>query len=233
MLFNWESSKDGEGEMGYILLIILCCVWCMIHSGMISSSVTSYIKEKLGSKYNFYRLFFNFIAITTFIQLLHYSEGIRGQLIFRWDGFLSVIQLLLGAAALFLYVSGALKYDMLEFFGIRQIISGNSYSTLSASGNIETSGILNLTRHPWYLATIIFIWVISMDMYVSTIIVNTILTVYVLIGTVLEERKLVTEYGDNYRDYKKQVSMLFPFKWLFFQISKIRSHIRQQILDNT
>lgn len=219
--------------MGYILLIVLCCAWCTIHSGMISSSVTTYIKEKLGSKYSFYRLFFNFIAITTFIQLLHYSAGIRGQLIFRWNGFLSVFQLLLGATSIFLYVSGALKYDMLEFFGIRQITSGDSYSTLSASGNIETSGILNLTRHPWYLATIIFIWVISMDMYVSTIIVNIILTVYVLIGTVLEERKLITEYGDSYRDYKKRVSMLFPSKWLLFQISKIRSRIRQQILDNT
>ncbi len=207
--------------MGYILLIILCCAWCTIHSGMISLVVTDHLKEKLGSKYRFYRLFFNFVALTTLIAVLHYGESLRGQVIFRWDGFLLVPRLILGATALLIFVSGALKYDMLEFFGIRQIISGKSRSTLSENGNIETSGILSLTRHPWYLATIIFIWVINSDMYISTLIVDIIFTVYIFIGTVLEERKLIAEFGDNYRDYKKQVSMLFPFKWLFSKYQKL------------
>ena len=30
----------------------------------------------------------------------------------------------------------------------------------------------------------------------------------------LEERKLVAEYGDEYREYQKQVSMFIPYKWL-------------------
>lgn len=199
---------------------------------MISLVVTNYFKEKLGNKYRFYRLFFNFVALITLIPVLQYGAGLRGQVIFRWDGFLLVFQLILGAAALFLFASGALKYDMLQFFGIRQMISGNSHPTLSENENIETSGVLSLTRHPWYVASIIFIWVSNSDMYVSTLIVNIILTVYIVIGTVLEERKLITEYGDNYLAYKKRVSMLFPFKWLFSKISKIRSHIRRQILYN-
>jgi protein-S-isoprenylcysteine O-methyltransferase Ste14 len=189
---------------------------------MISLTATNYLKEKIGSKYRFYRLFFNFVALTTLIPVLQYGAGLRGQVIFRWDGFLLVFQLILGTVALFLFASGALKYDILEFFGIRQTISGNSHPTLSKNGNVETSGVLNLTRHPWYLATIIFIWVSFRDMYVSTLLVNIILTVYIVIGTVLEERKLITEYGDNYRDYQKRVSMLFPFKWLFSRISKIK-----------
>lgn len=218
--------------MGYILLIILCSVWCTIHSGMISLVVTDHLKEKLGSKYRFYRLFFNFVALFTLIPVLHYCESLRGQVIFRWDGFLLVLQLIFGATALFFFVSGTLKYNMLEFFGVMQILSGNSHSTLSENGNIETSGILSLTRHPWYLATIIFIWVCNSDMYISTLIMNTIFTVYILIGTVLEERKLITEFGGNYREYQKRVSMIFPFKWLFSKISKIKSHVLQQILND-
>jgi protein-S-isoprenylcysteine O-methyltransferase Ste14 len=51
-------------------------------------------------------------------------------------------------------------------------------------------------------------------MYVSTLIVNCILTIYLIIGTILEERKLVLVMGDAYRDYQKRVSMLIPCKWI-------------------
>ena len=108
-----------------------------------------------------------------------------------------------------------LKYDLLQLIGFRQIKYGKLDSALSESGELDTSGILGLTRHPWYLAVIIFIWIAYREMYVSTLIVNIILTIYVVMGTVLEERKLIIEFGDNYRDYKNRVSMLFPVKWIF------------------
>jgi protein-S-isoprenylcysteine O-methyltransferase Ste14 len=206
--------------MNYILLIILCCAWCTIHSGMISLAITDYLKEKLGNKSRFYRLFFNFVALITLIPVLHYGDDFRGQVVFRWDGFLLVFQLIMVSTALFLFISGSLKYDMLQFLGIRQIKLENSRSTLSLNENIETSGILSLTRHPWYLATIIFIWVSCKDVYVSTLIVNVIFTFYIVIGTVLEERKLITEYRDNYRDYKKQVSRLSQNSNQFYNCDK-------------
>lgn len=205
--------------MEYLILIILWCVWCMLHSAMISLTVTKYLKDRLGSKYRFYRLFYNLFALTTLIPLTLYGAELRGQVLFRWDGFLVIFQLMLAITALYLFVSGAIKYDLMQFFGIRQIKSGNSYSALSETGAIDTSGVLSLTRHPWYLAAIILVWVGHKEVYVSTFIVNTILTVYILIGTVLEERKLITEYGDEYREYRKQVSRLFPLKWIVSQLS--------------
>jgi protein-S-isoprenylcysteine O-methyltransferase Ste14 len=41
-----------------------------------------------------------------------------------------------------------------------------------------------------------------------------ILSAYLLIGTLLEERKLVLEFGEKYKAYQRQVSMLIPLKWL-------------------
>ena len=46
---------------------------------------------------------------------------------------------------------------------------------------------------------------------ISDIIVNTILTIYIIIGTKLEEKKLLLEFGDSYIQYQKEVPMLFPF----------------------
>ena len=40
---------------------------------------------------------------------------------------------------------------------------------------------------------------------------NTLLTLYVVIGKWLEERKLVLEFGEAYLRYQRQVPMLIPF----------------------
>jgi protein-S-isoprenylcysteine O-methyltransferase Ste14 len=74
------------------------------------------------------------------------------------------------------------------------------------------SGVLGLMRHPWYTAFIIFLWARDFDL--AGLITNSVLTAYIFIGTCLEERKLITEFGQAYRDYQEKVSMLFPVKWL-------------------
>ena len=200
--------------MEYAILIIAWCVWCSLHSLLIALPVTNYLKAKLGTNYRFYRLFYNLFALATLIPVILYEESLKTQVIFRWDGLFWIFRFVLITIALLLFVSGAMKFDMLHFFGIRQIQSGKSYSALSKTNDIDTSGILSLIRHPWYSATIILVWAGSRELYVSTCIVNIILTIYVMIGTVLEERKLIVEYGDKYRNYQKKVSMLFPYKWL-------------------
>ncbi|MGZ8894509.1 MAG: methyltransferase family protein, partial [Candidatus Aminicenantales bacterium] len=52
------------------------------------------------------------------------------------------------------------------------------------------------------------------DHSLSGLMINVILSVYLVIGTFLEERKLVLEFGDKYQVYQLQVSMFIPFKWL-------------------
>jgi len=51
-------------------------------------------------------------------------------------------------------------------------------------------------------------------MDVSVIFVNVILTFYLIVGTFLEEKKLIGEFGEKYAAYQNRVSMLIPFKWL-------------------
>ena len=201
--------------MEYFALIILWTLWCTIHSGMISATVNDFFNKRLGSSFKYYRLFYNLVATATLIPVLLYSLSLKGAVIFRWEGNLAIVQFFLLLIALSLFLAGGMQYDMQQFIGIRQIRTGISYSPLSESGDIGMSGILSATRHPWYLAAIIFVWIWYREMYVSTLIVNSILTIYFIIGTILEERKLVLEIGDAYRDYQKRVSMLFPTKWIF------------------
>jgi len=129
-----------------------------------------------------------------------------------------VFQVLLLTIAVLLFFAGARHYDMLQFLGLRQIRTGTSHSALTETGTLNTTGVLGITRHPWYLATIMLIWARGLD--VSTLITNIILTLYLIVGTALEERKLLIEYGEDYRRYQQKVSMLIPFKYLKSRIQR-------------
>jgi protein-S-isoprenylcysteine O-methyltransferase Ste14 len=67
-------------------------------------------------------------------------------------------------------------------------------------------------RHPWYAGLILLLW--ARDLDIAGLIVSGVLTVYIFVGTLLEERKLVHEFGDAYREYQRRVSMFVPIKWL-------------------
>ena len=196
----------------YLTLSLLVIAWCVLHSAMISVSVTEYFKKRLRLKFRFYRLFFNLVAILTLIPVSLFAYSIRTQTIFHWSGYLRIGQVFLLVASVLLFFLGGRHYDVHQLLGTKQIKEGNSNKAITDSGELDTSGVLGITRHPWYLATILLIWVRQLD--VSATFVNVILTSYLIVGTYLEEKKLVREFGEKYLIYQKRVSMLIPYKWL-------------------
>ena len=198
--------------MEYIVLAGLWIGWCAAHSALISLTVTDYLKARLGGWYRFYRLFYNAFALLSLFPVISYGAGLKGQAIFVWDGPWAILRAALAATAAGLFIAGGKKYDMLQMLGIRQIMTGKAHAALTAAGTLDTTGILGLTRHPWYLAAIILIWAGPREVYAPTLVVNIILTVYVVIGTVLEEWKLADEFGEEYRAYQRRVPMLLPWR---------------------
>ena len=196
----------------YLILSLMMIAWCVLHSLMISVPVTEYIKKRLGDRFRFYRLFFNLISILTLIPVALFAYSIQTQVIFDWNGYMRIGQVILLGIAVLLFFLGGRHYDARQFLGIKQIKEGTSNKVLTDTGELDTSGVLGITRHPWYFASILFIWSRQLD--VSAIFVNAILTAYLIVGTYLEEKKLVREFGERYLAYQQRVSMLMPYKWL-------------------
>jgi len=205
----------------YILLLALVSAWCFLHSALISVSVTEYLKRSLGPQFRFYRLFYNVVAAITLVPVVLFAYSVRTQPIFSWDGYLRIIQVVLLGTSGLLFFLGARHYDARQLLGTKQIQERTTNKAITASGNLDTSGVLGMIRHPWYSAGILLIWAGQLD--VSAILVNTILTAYLFIGTLLEEKKLVREFGAEYRAYQARVSMFIPYKWL---TSKIKNSMR-------
>ena len=194
------------------MLAVLWIIWCALHSGMISVTATGYLKRWLGTRFRIYRLIFNLVALVTVIPVMAYGQWLRGPMLFRWEGVLICFQVILLISALLLFLAGARHYDLLQFSGLRQLKTGSSHNALTETGELDTTGVLDITRHPWYLGGILIIWTRDIDL--SALVTNIILTLYFIVGTVLEERKLLIEYGDDYRRYQRKVSMLIPLKWI-------------------
>ena len=197
--------------MKYILLAIIWISYCTLHSAMITPRFTNFLKKKLGYSFKYYRLFYNFVALVLLIPVVFYTYSIRQTPFFMWEGYLLPVRFLLLAAGLFLFYAGARQYDMSTFLGLKQINESITHNLINKSGQLNSSGILGVVRHPFYAATFPLIWATNLD--VTFLIVNCILSIYVIIGTLLEEQKLVQEFGDEYRVYQRRVSMLFPMKW--------------------
>jgi protein-S-isoprenylcysteine O-methyltransferase Ste14 len=201
-----------ELSVKHILAVLLWILWCTLHSTLIATPVTDYVKKKLADRFRFYRLFFNAASLATLLPVVYYSVSIREAPVFRWEGHMVIVKYLLLATSITLFVAGARHYSVSQFLGIRQIKTGRATLALSEYDTFDTSGILSAIRHPWYTASIIVIW--TRDISLSTLLVNMVISAYFIIGTILEERKLLLEFGERYREYQKNVSMFIPYKWL-------------------
>jgi protein-S-isoprenylcysteine O-methyltransferase Ste14 len=196
----------------YIILSLVWIGYLALHSTMISITVINFLKNRLLNNYRFYRLFYNTVAVATLIPVILYSVKIQDQMFYIWDGYLYYIKWFVRTVGLLLFVAGIRHYSMLQFLGIKQITDGSKHNLMNLSGELDATGILGMLRHPFYSGVILLFWARDLDN--TRLIINTIVTVYVIIGTLLEERKLIIEFDEKYREYQQKVSMFVPWKWL-------------------
>lgn len=72
-------------------------------------------------------------------------------------------------------------------------------------------GPYGFVRHPVYFFIIVLLWA-SPDMSASRLTVAVLWSAWIVVGARLEERDLTTEFGDTYRQYRRQVPFLFPWR---------------------
>lgn len=196
----------------YLLLAAMWSAYCAVHSLLISPPFLRWVNRQFPNGHRYHRLAFNLFSVLTIIPVAAYTLTLNAAPLFDWDGHLRWLQALFVITGITLIIAGALTYDFKEFSGLAQIKKSDACQGIGANCELNTVGVLGFLRHPWYTAVIFLLW--ARDLDAPTIIVNTILTVYVIVGTFLEEQKLVAVYGPRYRQYQKEVSMFLPIKWL-------------------
>lgn len=111
-----------------------------------------------------------------------------------------------GGFAMVLY--STFLIDHFDLFGLRQVYlywQGREDSP----PQLLVPSLYKWMRHPLMVGFLIAFWAIP-SMTQGHLLFAIVITGYVFVGIVLEERDLVRELGDDYRRYREQTRMLLP-----------------------
>jgi protein-S-isoprenylcysteine O-methyltransferase Ste14 len=188
-----------------ILVFAAVFVWGALHSALAGIPAKAAARKLFGPMAdNFYRIGFNAAAVMTLMPVLAILARNTGSVLARvpwpWWPMMGIGQI----AALVVLGWSFLQSDPPGFLGLRQL--GNPQS----GGKLVTTGAYAIVRHPMYTAGLLLLWLFPI--ITSGILAFDLgITLYILVGSELEERKLTAEYGEEYRKYKAKVARLIPF----------------------
>lgn len=184
---------------------LLCFVFFLQHSGMVRRSYRRWSSRFIPWHYQG-----AFYAITSSVALLtlvvfwqessHALISLEGSA--RWSLRVAYCLAILG------FVWGIRSLGSFDGLGLKPILD-RLRSGQSSPIPFTVRGPYRWVRHPLYLFCLFMIWSCP-DVTADRLLFNVLFTAWIIVGAILEERDLVADFGDTYRDYQRAVPMLFP-----------------------
>jgi protein-S-isoprenylcysteine O-methyltransferase Ste14 len=113
-------------------------------------------------------------------------------------------------AAVVIFVWGVRSLESFDTFGLSPLWAGGGDRSPDTMP-LTVRGAYRMVRHPLYLSMLMVVWAYPVLSY-DRLLFNVSWTVWVVFATRLEERDLVTAFGDPYREYQSRVPMLLPWR---------------------
>ena len=189
-------------------LILAIVVWGLMHSLFASTGVKNAFGRTLGDGFmKFYRLFYNIFAVVSILPVLYLMLTRPDHPLYQVPAPFSYIMRVGQLLSVLLLFVAILQTNLLSFMGLRQIFEAEK------TGRLVIIGLYRYVRHPLYTFSLLILW-LSPTMSVNSFVLYLGLTIYVLIGIIFEERKLVGEFGQEYEHYRSMTPMLLPgMRW--------------------
>jgi len=188
-----------------LLVLLAVAAYSVVHSLLASLGVKRRVRARFGPGVDrVYRLGYNLFAIVSFLPVLAILAWRPGALIYRLDLPWAAVAIAGQLSALALLAVGVLQTDAWSFLGLRQLAQAGE-----TPPRLVVTGLYRWVRHPLYTAGLLLLWCSPM-MTTSLLALYLALTVYVIIGSRLEERRLLAEFGPAYAEYRADVPALIP-----------------------
>jgi protein-S-isoprenylcysteine O-methyltransferase Ste14 len=196
-----------EGFSVLVFDVALCLAFCLQHSVMIRKSFREKAVRFVPEPYHgaCYTMASG-LALLILVVFWQESLGIGLSL----QGGYRLLARAVFFAALAGLVWGVRSLPSFDGFGVRPLRARLRGSEMRVAP-LSIRGPYRWVRHPLYSFMLLLIWS-GPDLTIDRILFNALMTGWMVVGTCLEERDLVDEFGDHYREYQRTVPMLIPWR---------------------
>lgn len=202
-----RGDESGEGVVGHPVAVdvLLLAQFGLAHSAVLHTTVRRKI-ERLVPK-ELYGSFFSVIASGTLLLTATFWRALPG-VVYETQGVLAWLLL-----AAFLASWGALFYSI-NLTGLGFQTGFTSWCAYLRGRAVPrwpfvTTGAYRFLRHPIYLGFLLLLWC-TPRMTTDHLLMASVWTVYIYVGSVLKDRRMLSILGDRYSSYMARVPG-YPF----------------------
>ncbi|HET7011195.1 MAG TPA: isoprenylcysteine carboxylmethyltransferase family protein [Anaerolineales bacterium] len=191
---------------GPVLAFAAVILYAALHSALASPWAKAATRRAFGEAADrWYRLAYNVIGVVTLLPVLAVPALEPGRTLYAvplpWSAFMVAGQL----AAAGVVALGLLQTDVWHFLGLRQLVETGK----GGPSRFVATGLYSYVRHPLYTAGLVFLWLTPV-LTTTLMALFAGLSLYLYVGSVFEERRLLAEFGQPYAEYQRLVPRLIP-----------------------
>jgi len=212
--------------MDIVNILILVGLWLayfVFHSLLASVTVKQWVASHYPGSMPYYRLSFNGLAVILLLLPVWYMFTHQTEYLWQWHGLMWWLMNGLAMVALLLFIWSLSFYDTSEFLGTRQIKM--RITAVHDQETMHISPLHRFVRHPWYTLGLVVLWTRNMDLMLLVSAIT--ISLYLIIGSMLEEKKLVAYHGKVYERYRRKVPGLIPLPWRFLSKSQAKALLKK------
>jgi len=199
----------GADTTNLMLLSLAWIAYAALHSSLASLGLKRAAAAHLPRLVPAYRLVYNLVAGLALLPILWGLVHRPGPWLWRWKGPGAWVMNGLALVAIGVLVAWPVGYDLGEFLGWRQLRTRRGMA--EDLEPLRISALHRHVRHPWYSLSLVILW--TRDMNAARLVSAGWITAYFIVGSWLEERKLLVRFGAAYREYMDRVPGLLPRPW--------------------
>jgi protein-S-isoprenylcysteine O-methyltransferase Ste14 len=188
-----------------VLLLGLWALYFCLHSVLASLRPKQWFQKNFPHwPLRYYRISYNLLFLLGLGALVWFQYKLPSSVLYHQTGATYALGLLFITIGLVIMVFAGLHYDLKSFSGM----------TDEKADALRTNKLNRFVRHPLYSGTsLFFIGVCIVWPYYKNLCLLILYFIYLTIGMYLEEKKLVSLFGQEYMSYQKKTKKLVPYVW--------------------
>jgi len=202
-------TPEALGYAGYAFG--LWTGWGVLHSLLAARRVKAAFELLLGPRYAFYPTAYSAVSLWTF-YLVMVKEPDLPQLLWLVEGPAALGMHALQLAGLALLLWAGMSMHGLKMLGVTQLVSflrRRLPEEADMHKDFTSTGAYNLVRHPMHAGGILFL-AMQPRLTLGGAAFALFGCLYMIVGSLFEERRLARELGPVWADYARRVPMFVP-----------------------